>query len=176
MNNFMIKNISEYNLSEHDKFLIESLYLLDQSKKVSIYANLSVILIGLLGNLLTITIFIQSKFRTNSSHVFLLWLAVNDSVYLIIHLLEDTLQKHADFNMASDGLMSVLNIVHKNDLACRLVHYLRNVLRIVSAYVIVAYTIQRLFIISRPFSTIYKLKKSAWKVSVHSCSLSSVRE
>jgi hypothetical protein len=166
MNQFIFKNISEYNLSEYDKALIESLYLLDQSKKVSIYANLWVILIGLLGNFLTITIFIQPKFRTNSSHVFLLWLAGNDSVYLIIHLFEDTLQKHADIFTSQKGFISILNIVHKNDLACRLVHYLRNVLRIVSAYVIVAYTIQRLFIISRPFSTIYKSKKSAWKVSL----------
>ena len=124
MQQLRLTNFSKYNFSdiiETNSGLIESLYWLDESKKVSIYANLAVILIGLLGNLLTITIFIQKRFRTNSSHVFLLWLAVNDSLYLMIHLFEDILQKYEDIYLPN-RFISMLNVVHKSDLDCRFVH------------------------------------------------------
>jgi len=41
-------------------------------------------------------------------------------------------------------------------------NYLRNVFRFISAYIVIAFTLQRLFIVYLPLSNYFKSKKSAW--------------
>ena len=50
-----------------------------------------------------------------------------------------------------------------NNIQCQFINYLRNILRFVSAYIVVAFTIQRLFIVSKPLTNKFKSNKSAWK-------------
>ncbi len=60
--------------------------------------------------------------------------------------------------------IKILNIVDQNEFVCCLVNYLRNVLRLISAFVIVAFTLQRFLIVFRPLSTNkFSLKKTAWQ-------------
>jgi hypothetical protein len=58
--------------------------------------------------------------------------------------------------------MFKLNLVDEYDLSCRLINYFRYVIRLISAYLIVSITIQRVHIIYSPFSNRFKSTKSAW--------------
>jgi len=118
----------------------------------------------LIGNLLIIFIYAIKKRRTNSSHVYLLCLAVNDNLFLIIHLIEDTLKTFIDaYSIEKDHFLRMINIVDMNNIQCRLINYLRNILRFVSVYIVVAFTLQRLLIVFKPLTTKFKSNKSAWK-------------
>ena len=136
------------------------------SRNINIYATLIVILIGFIGHLLTICVFGQRRFRIKTASVYLFCLAINDSLFLFIHLFEDTLRTFKDIyfddneNNDSIKIITVLNIIDNYRIACKLVNYLRYSLRFISAYIIVAFSIQRLCIIYSSHK--FKTKKSAW--------------
>ena len=79
--------VNDASLIENERFSFSNL-VLEYSSKINIYSSLIVIVIGLTGNFLTIFVFGQSRFRTNPSSVYLLCLAVNDSLFLVIHFFE----------------------------------------------------------------------------------------
>ena len=56
-----------------------------------------------------------------------------------------------------------LNIADKSDLACGLINFFRYFLRFQSAYIIVAFTLQRVIIVFSPLANRFKSKQSAWK-------------
>ena len=108
MTNIMPVNNSFEKINDHIGYL-KSFNHLEQSKRVNVIANFLVVIFGLLGkvksflqltlwfkfksdcqlgNLITIALFAQKRLRTNAGLVFLLCLAINDSLFLIIHLFE----------------------------------------------------------------------------------------
>jgi len=109
-------------------------------------------------------------------------LAINDSLILIVHFFEeivknyerlfihdDNLQINLSNNItvsSFNALVLALNITDNYDLACRLINYLRYVLRFISAYVIVAFTIQRLIVVYLPLNNKFKTKSSAWSTTL----------
>ena len=135
------------------------------SKRVNIIAALVVICTGLIGNSLTLFMFAQKKYRINSTHVYLFCLSINDSLFMIIHLFEDTIRTYSDLYLNEDEniLIKLLNLVDHFEISCRLINYLRYSLRFMSTYILVSFTLQRLFLVYQPFSTNFKSKKSAWK-------------
>lgn len=126
---------------------------LTKTRLVNLYCSIFFTLIGLIGHCLTIFVFAQKRFRQNSSNVYLLCLAIIDALYLIVHFFKESITMYTD---------NYLNIIDKYDFACRLINYLRYVLRLISAYIIVSITIQRLSLVYSPFSSRLKTKKSAW--------------
>ena len=60
--------------------------------------------------------------------------------------------------------VNYLNITDGFILTCYLITFMRYFLRLTSAYIIVAFTIQRLILIYSPLSNKFKSKKSAWLV------------
>ena len=129
--------------------------------KIILFSNLFVILSGLIGNLSTFLVFIQSRFRRNSTNIFLLVLAINDFFYLIFYFIDDSIitiqyTYEIKMNFISDTLND-LKLYH-------LIKYVRYVLRNISSYTVVIFTIQRLMLVYRPFSYRLKSKKSAWKL------------
>ena len=58
------------------------------SQKLNCLSCLAIIIFGLLSNMLAVIVFAKKRFRTNSIHVYVLCSAVNDNLFLIIHLLE----------------------------------------------------------------------------------------
>ena len=58
--------------------------------------------------------------------------------------------------------MDAFTIIDQNVIACKSANFLRYFLRFVSAYLVVAFTVQRLLVISKPLRTRYKSKKLAW--------------
>ena len=106
-------NISNNNYSDS---MIVSSYVLNFSKKLNVLGMLIVIAIGLLGNCLTIFVFAQKRFRTNSSNVYLLSLAVVDSLYLILHFMEDTIRTYDGIYFGSDDILMHLKNIKFNKL------------------------------------------------------------
>lgn len=148
---------------------LKSSDILDMSRRVNIGAILAVALIGLIGHSLIILVFGQKRFRTNTSNVFLLCLAINDSLFLVIHVFEDTIRTYRDVFINETNshyfinlLVMELDLTDKHELACILVNYFRYVLRFVSSYIQVAFTLQRLSIVFSPLNNRLKSKKSAW--------------
>ena len=127
------------------------------SRKANIFVISSIVFIGLIGHLLTICVYSQRRFRQNFNSVYLLVLAINDSLFLIVHYFEDTVRTIKDVYS-----VDLLNLVDISELACYLFSYLRNVIRFNSAYLIVLFTLQRLLLVYNPMSTQMKSKKSAW--------------
>lgn len=172
MNNYSINlkiNTTTSSLIYNDSLFIQSLYYLDISIRIKVIASLIVLFIGLVGHILTIYVFSQKRFRINSSNVFLLCLAINDGLYLIIHFFEETIIVIKDINDNDNNftvnyLIKHLNLIDKNELSCQLINYFRYVLRFISAYIIVSFTIQRLCIVYMPIQNRLSQKKSAWKI------------
>jgi hypothetical protein len=140
--------------------------LLQSIRKFNIITTVIIITVGLFGNFLIIFVYSKKKFRLNSNCIYLLFLSANDSLFLIIHFFEDTIRTIND-TYSNIQIIEYFNFVDKYDLICRLTNYLRNTLRLISAYVIVAFTIQRLLIVYKPLTGKFKTKKSAF----YTCSL-----
>lgn len=116
------------------------------SRQLNINLSVLIVFIGLTGHSLTLFVYIQGKFRTNSSNIFMVCLAVIDSFYLIVHLFEDTIRSIIDLYPENvSEIISSFNIVDKNSLTCHLINYLRNVLRFISAYISCVHTTTSLY-------------------------------
>jgi len=151
---------NEYQLINGDNFsiiinntedeFINSVKSIESCEDISLLFTIIITLIGLIGHFLTIFVFIQKRFRKNSSHIYMLCLAINNFVYLIIHL--------SNFNTNN----SSFSLSDTHNLVCKSFTYLKYVLRFTSAYIIVAFTLQRLLVVWSPFYAGFKSKKSAW--------------
>jgi hypothetical protein len=120
----------------------------------------------LIGNFITVFIYGQKKYRKNSSNVLLLCLAINDSLFLVVHFFEDTihnLKSYFDLEQEIIFFINKIDFISQNDLACKFANYLRYSLRMISAYLIIALAIHRLIIVYKPLNEKNKRKSSAWK-------------
>jgi len=135
------------NLKVHSYELIDNnLDSIMMFSQIYLILTIIIIIFGLIGHSLTIFVYSQNRFRRNSSNIYFLCLALNDSAYLIVHF-----------------LIQFSSLIDTFEMTCRLINYLNNVLRFTSAYILVAFTLQRLFIVYSPLSNKFKSKKSAWK-------------
>lgn len=154
----------------NDNILFETLnsYLfLEQSRKINLVLTSIVIIFGLVGNSLIIFIFGQKRFRKNSFNIYLLCLAINDSIFLIVQFFEDTLKNYTHIYTDNTNFLHLLNLIDRFQLACSLIEYLRYVLRSISAYIIVSFTIQRYMMVKSPLiSKKFESKISAYKTVV----------
>ena len=144
---------------------LTSLKILENSRKINIFSTVVLIIFGLMGHSLTIFVFAQKRFRRNSSNVYFLCLAINDSLYLIIHFFKDTIRSYKNIYF-EDSSNSFLNLIDQFSFTCKSLNYLRNVLRFISAYIVISFTIQRLFLVYSPLSNKFKSKKSAWNTVI----------
>jgi hypothetical protein len=113
--------------------------IIDNSRKISLYFTAIFIIVGLIGNSVTIFVFGQKRFRQNSSNVYIFCLAINDFLYLIVHFFKDFFKTLVEINEAKNGKISsflfAMNIVDRFNMSCLLINYLRYVLRLNSAYI-----------------------------------------
>jgi len=136
-------------------------------RKINIYSCLFAVIIGFIGNSLISYIYSSKKRCTNSSHVYLLFSSVNDNLFLIVHLIEDTLKTYLEiYSIEKDNFLRMINLTDMNEIQCQLINYLRNILRFISAYIVVAFTLQRLLVVYKPLTTKFKNTKSAWIIIV----------
>ena len=140
---------------EHSEFLLQFTH------KVNINTSIAV---GLLGNLIIKIVLFKKKFQTNSSHIYLLSSTISDSLYLLIQLFEDTVASFCNlYSLNNSFIVNILNIANYNHLTCQSISYLRYLLRFISSYIVVLFTIQRLYMVSKPLSIRFKSIKSAWQ-------------
>ncbi len=158
--------------------LVQAINKSEFIRKLNINVSCLFIVIGILGNCLGVFVFIQKRFRTHSSSIYLLFICLIDGLFLLIHFFEDTLRtyidvylnnesypsdsrcqsiygrsgfvtektqnvKYGDFFLFLNSFLRSINITDRFDFTCRLVNFLRYYLRFLSAYFIVAFTIQR---------------------------------
>jgi hypothetical protein len=109
---------------------------LESISKINLFSTILIICIGLIGNTLTLLIYGQSKYRVNSSNVFILILSIIDSLFLIVHFLEDTINSLKKYDLP----IQYLNLAEINRESCMLINYFRYVLRSISSYIILAFT------------------------------------
>ena len=101
--------------------------------------------LGIVGNIFSILIFLLPRYRRQSCHFYLLSLALSDLCFLIIHLLEDTFRNHNQL------YQSHINFLDRSStIICIIVQYARNTARSLSSWIIVAFTIERLFVVFHP--------------------------
>ena len=166
--------IDDENATLRQTTFSKSSELLEQSTRYNLIVTFTVLILGLIGNYLIVFVFAQKKNRINSSHVFLFCLALNDNFFLKVHLFENVIRTYQNFYSISTSSYSsfmfsfnqfirLINIIERYEVACRLVNYLRYVLRLISSLIIVAFTLQRLIIVSYPLKTKFKSKPFAWK-------------
>jgi hypothetical protein len=155
-------NISILNTNEIE----ESENFLTKIQKFNTLFTICIIIIGLIGNFITVIIYGQKKYRKNSSNVFILCLAINDTLFLVVHFFQDTIRNiksNFDLEQTIIEFINKIDIIVHHDLACKLIIYLRYSFRMISAYLIIALTIQRLFLVYKPLNEKNKRKSSAWK-------------
>ncbi|UJR29960.1 hypothetical protein I4U23_017507 [Adineta vaga] len=112
---------------------------------MSIYGPFVLTTLGIIGNILSILIFLSPRYRRQSSHFYLLSLALSDLCFLIINLIEDTFRNHNEL------YHSRINILDRSStIICILVQYARNTTRLLSSWIIVAFTIERLLVVFYP--------------------------
>ncbi|CAF1339747.1 unnamed protein product [Adineta ricciae] len=112
---------------------------------MSIYGPFILTTVGIIGNILSILIFLSPRYRRQSSHFYLLSLALSDLCFLIINLLEDTFRNHNQL------YHSHLNFLDRSSTSiCILVQYARNLTRSLSSWIIVSFTIERLLVVFYP--------------------------
>ncbi len=157
--------IETYNETEKSKKFLEI------SKNLNLIVSTIAILIGLVSNLIVIVVFSIKKFRSNSSHVYLLCSAINDSLFLVLHLFEDILRTFKfTYFLQNNHIINMLNISENSNISCQLTQYIRNILRFISAYIVVAIILQRLHVVLKPLSMKFKTKRSAWNtLSIIAC-------
>jgi hypothetical protein len=158
-------NLVKLNTSEDTFHLIDSIGFLVYARKLNIIITLFVILIGLVGNSLTIYIFSHKKIRSNSSHIYLLCLSLIDSLFLINHFFDDTFKAYVSIylNENSNDENNFLSKLFKHESICGLFTFFRYTLGFISSYTLTAFTVQRVSIVFKPLSIRYKTKLSAWK-------------
>ena len=86
--NFNSENLTEDYIEDGRKLLEDTTGFLFTVRKINLQISLAIILLGLVGNCATIFIFTQKKYLVNSSHVYFLCLAINDTLFLIVHFFE----------------------------------------------------------------------------------------
>lgn len=135
--------------NETEVDFIDSVDLLNIFKKTNLIFTIIITIIGLIGHFLTILIFGQKRFRKNSIHVYIYCLAINNTIYLLIHF--------SDFIIKNN-----VNLINTNNLICKLFSFLKYHLRFISTYIIISFNLQRLFYVCLPFETRFKSKNSGW--------------
>ena len=167
---------------EKQNGFFSSIDFLELTVRVNVLSTVCIVILGIIGNALTMLVFIQKKFRINSSSVYLLCLSVVDSLFLILHFFEDTVRISKEVFVKADyddlinvtlkqsairfqAYIDMINITDRFGLSCRLINYFRYVLRFISAYIIVVFTVQRVIIIFKPLKKYLISKRSAWIIS-----------
>ncbi|CAF1095459.1 unnamed protein product [Rotaria sordida] len=112
---------------------------------MSIYGPFILTSVGIIGNILSILIFLSPRYRRQSSHFYLLSLAISDLCFLCINLIEDTFRNHNELYQSRINILD-----HSSPTICIFVEYARNTVRLLSSWIVVAFTIERLLVVYHP--------------------------
>lgn len=132
-------------MANHSNDTNEISTLLAVEQYMSIYGPLVLTSLGIIGNILSILIFLSPRYRRQSSHFYLLSLATSDLCFLCINLIEDTFRNHNELYQSRINILD-----HSSSIICVLVQYARNTTRLSSSWIVVSFTIERLLVVYHP--------------------------
>ena len=104
------------------------------------------LLFGTCGNILNITILSRHALRKYSTSMYLLFLAASDMTYLTLSLVTD-----------AATALRLFSIYHLNDASCKLVEWLLYTSGLLSVWLLVMITLERLLAIKYPFTARHKM-------------------
>ena len=61
---------------------------MDFLRQINIFATMLIAAFGLIGHFFIVLIYSHKKFCKNSAHVYIMWMAVCDALFIIVHLFE----------------------------------------------------------------------------------------
>ena len=128
------------------------------SLKIYLFASLFFVAIGLVGNTLSIVVFSSKEMRMVSSNVYLLTLALSDSLYLIAVFLTKIITSLRCLYFED----SYADISNRNNFACVLLQYMNDLFSDYSACLILAFTVERFIACYHPikFKEICTVKRA----------------
>ncbi|CAF1480516.1 unnamed protein product [Rotaria sp. Silwood1] len=130
------------NITSISKFVAFEQYM-------SIYGPFVLTSLGIIGNILSILIFLSPRYRRQSSHFYLLSLAISDLCFLCINLIEDTFRNHNELYQSRINILD-----HSSPIICIFVQYARNTTRLLSSWIVVSFTIERLLVVYYPLKRV----------------------
>ena len=172
---------------------INAINFLDLTSDTNMLSTLFIVIIGLIGNILPMIVFLQKKFRKRSSEVFLLMLAISNGLFLLFHFFEDTLRKYINYNIrryeatiplyeecisvnklnmesyfnSKNSLLFMINIIDKYELCCKIMSFFRYFLPFISAYLILIFTMLRTIGLYSPkYKDRFLSPILAWKIVI----------
>ena len=111
------------------------------------YSSLVFVLIGLVGNFFSILVFTSREMRVLSSNVYLLMLALSDTLYLLSVFFRKTLSGFRCLYFQNTGFV---DLYHRSNVGCRLLQYLLDLFADYSICLILAFTIERFMAVYHP--------------------------
>ena len=100
LESYLIKNYDSNHESNNNKTTTSpsfiytntdiSNYTRDLIIEINIYMTVFICLSGIVGNLLSLKVFCSTKIPPTSTRIYLIFLTLTDSLFLLIHLLDDT--------------------------------------------------------------------------------------
>ena len=112
------------------------------------------IFIGLLGNILSIIIFSRKTFQNNSISTYCRALAIFDCI-IIVELIQNIGQLYSKFTFS---------IINQNDAFCKIFSYFITMYSGISAWILVAFSIDKMLSMSRNSRLILKKKWFQWSI------------
>ena len=116
------------------------------SHQVYLYVSLLFIGIGLIGNSLNIAVFSSEASRTSSSNVYLLVLAISDSLYLVSVFFTKILTTLRCMYFVD----SPIDVVNRSDFMCKFLQYVLDFFSDFSTCLILAFTFERYVAVYAP--------------------------
>ena len=113
--------------------------------KICLYICVILLPIGVIGNSVNIVV-VYRYLRKHSSSVYILVLAVSDSMFLILSFLGPFMRTLKCFHFRD----TKLDFVNFNDIACKLVYFVGNVFNDYSSLLILCFTIERCVAVYKP--------------------------
>ena len=116
------------------------------SHKVYLHASLLFVMVGLIGNILSMLVFSSAGMRAVSSNVYLLTLALSDSMYLISVFMTKILTTLRCFYFPH----LAVDVFNRYLFLCKALQYLLDLLSNYSTCLIMAFTMERFFAVHKP--------------------------
>jgi len=158
-NSSIMSKDKEEQTSSHARFKNATLYTYT-------YITPLIFAIGLIGNAITLKVFNSAVMKTMSASVYLSCLALADTSVLVFYVLSEWIRRGLPLLLPDINF----SIIDANG-ACQIREYLSHLSRLLSSWVIVAFTCERCVSVCFPLKTLQKSHKLALCVLLTICSI-----
>lgn len=116
------------------------------SHKIYMFVSLLCVVMGLIGNTLSVLVFSSKSMREISSNVYLLMLAVSDSIFLVSVLMTKVVTTFRCLYFTD----STIDLLNRNTALCKILQYMLDMFSDYSTCLILAFTVERFIAVYYP--------------------------